>query len=191
MTGLTLRVDTLTGMEATAASVQVLSDNGLPLAVERTQFWSAGSYGGHTENAVAGPATRWYFAEGAQGYFDTFVLVANPQATPVDLTVTFLREGEAATTTVQVAPFSRKTIPASSFPDLAGRAFSIIVGATLPVVAERAMYFGTTATRSWSGGGAAAGIPAPSATWYFAEGATGSFFDAFILLMNPDVEEAR
>jgi uncharacterized protein len=190
--GVTLRVDTLPGLEAAAASVEVSSDNGLPLAVERTQFWGAGSYGGHTETAVAGPATRWYFAEGAQGFFDTFLLVANPHATPVDVTLTFLREGEVpVTTTVSVAPFSRKTVPASSIPDLASRAFSIVVDAPLPVVAERAMYFGTTATRSWSGGGAAAGASAPSSTWYFAEGATGSFFDTFILLMNPDETEAR
>ena len=51
------------------------------------------------------------------------------------------------------------------------------------------MYFGTTATRPWSGGAAAAGSTAPSSTWYFAEGATGTFFDTFILLMNPDGDD--
>jgi uncharacterized repeat protein (TIGR01451 family) len=186
--GLRLSVDALPGLSAAAASVQVRSDNGLPLAVERTQFWGVGSYGGHTETAVTGLAPRWYFAEGAEGYFSTYVLVANPVATPADVTLTFLREGESpVTTTMQVAPFSRTTIPASSLPDLANRAFGIIVEATQPVVAERAMYFGTTATRPWTGGAAAAGATAPASTWYFAEGATGAFFDTFILLMNPDV----
>lgn len=191
-TGIRLRIDEISGLGAVAASAQVQSDSGLPLAVERTQFWGVGSYGGHTETALTGPATRWYFAEGAHGYFATFVLVANPQSAPADLTLTFLREGETpVTTTVSVAPFSRTTIPTSSIPDLADRAFAIIVDATQPVVAERAMYFGTTATRPWSGGAAAAGATAPSSTWYFAEGATGAFFDTFILLMNPEVEEAR
>ena len=157
--GLRLQVDALPGLEAAAVSAQVRSDSGVPLAVERTQFWGAGSYGGHTETALAGAATRWYFAEGAQGYFTTFVLVANPQPVPVDLTLTFLREGETpVTTTVQVAPFSRTTIPAASLPELADRAFGIIVDATQPVVAERAMYFGTTAARPWTGGAAAAGF---------------------------------
>jgi hypothetical protein len=120
------------------------------------------------------------------------VLVANPQAAPVDLTLTFLREGEASVTTMlQVPPFSRKSIPAARIPELANRAFAIIVDATQPVVAERAMYFGTTATRLWAGGGAAAGATAPSSTWYFAEGATGAFFDTFILLMNPDAVDAQ
>ena len=49
---------TLPGLESAAASVQVSSDLGLPLAVERTQFWGVGSYGGHTESALTGPATR-------------------------------------------------------------------------------------------------------------------------------------
>jgi hypothetical protein len=44
------------------------------------------------------------------------------------------------------------------------------------VVAERAMYVGSTATRPWTGGSVATGVTAPSSTWYFAEGATGSFF---------------
>jgi hypothetical protein len=185
--GITLRVDSLAGLEAAAASVRVSSDDGLPLAVERTQFWGEGSYGGHTESALSAPATRWYFAEGSQGWFDTFVLVANPQPAPVDVTVTFLREGDTSvTTTVQVAPFSRKTVSAATIPDLANRSFAVIVDAPQPVVAERAIYFGTTATRFWSGGGVAAGVTTPSSDWYFAEGATGTFFDTFILLMNPD-----
>ena len=172
--------------------MQITSDSGLPLAVERTQFWDATVYGGHTERAGPGPATRWFFAEGAQGYFDAFVLMANPQAAPVDVTLTFLRERDApVTTTVQVAPFSRKTIPAAFIPGLANRAFALIVDATQPIVAERAMYFGTTATRLWSGGAAAAGVTAPAATWYFAEGVTGTFFDTFILLMNPDAVDAQ
>ena len=190
--GATLHLDTMPGLEATAVSVEVSSDVGLPLAVERTQFWGEGSYGGHTENAQPGPATRWYFAEGSQGYFATFVLIANPQSTPVDVTLTFLREGDTSvTTTVQLDPFSRKTVSAATIPELVDRSFAIIVDAPQPVVAERAMYFGSTATRPWSGGAAAAGVTEPSSTWYFAEAATGSFFDTFILLMNPENEDAH
>ena len=68
--------------------MQVLSDSGLPLAVERTMFWDSTSYAGHTGTAVPAPATRWYFAEGFQGYFYTYVLLENPSATPADVTVT-------------------------------------------------------------------------------------------------------
>ncbi len=134
-------------------------------------------------------APRGYFAEGSQGFFDTFVLIGNPQANPVDVTLTFLREGETTVThTEHMDPFSRKTVSTATIPELVNRSFGVIVDATLPVVAERAMYFGSTATRPWSGGGDAAGATAPSADWYFAEGATGSFFDTFILMMNPEAQ---
>ena len=38
---------------------------------------------GHTGSAVAAAgATDWFFAEGSQGFFETFVLVINPNAAP-------------------------------------------------------------------------------------------------------------
>ena len=66
----------------------------LPLVVERTMFWDASYYGGHTANAVAQPETRWIFAEGFQGFFDTYMLIANANATPTTATLTFLREND-------------------------------------------------------------------------------------------------
>jgi hypothetical protein len=65
------------------------------------------------------------------------------------------------------------------------------VRATLPIMAERAMYFGTTATRFWSGGHESAGVASPSTEWFLAEGATGAFFDTFILLSNPGSTPAK
>ena len=43
-------------------------------------FWDATYYGGHTGTAVEAPRTRWHFAEGSQGFFDTYVLLANANA---------------------------------------------------------------------------------------------------------------
>jgi hypothetical protein len=53
------------------------------------------------------------------------------------------------------------------------------------------MYFGTTADRLWSGGHESSGVTAPSKTWFMAEGATGGFFDTFILLSNPQDADAN
>jgi glucose/arabinose dehydrogenase len=39
--------------------------------VERTMRWDETNYGGHTEKAIAGPASNWFFAEGSQGFFLT------------------------------------------------------------------------------------------------------------------------
>src|SRR5262249_16719798 len=55
----------------------------------------------------------------------------------------------------------------------------------VPIIAERAMYF-STPNQPFAGGHDSAGVTAPSGHWFFAEGATGSFFDMFLLLANPD-----
>ena len=50
------------------------------------------------------------------------------------------------------------------------------------------MYFGTDPI--WTGGHASAGVTLPWDTWFLAEGATGEFFDTFILVANPGTEPA-
>ena len=51
--------------------------------------------GSHTEKAMAGTATKWYFAEGSQGSFFTYLLLANPNSTANVATVDWLLEGAA------------------------------------------------------------------------------------------------
>jgi hypothetical protein len=138
---ITVHVDAIVGLESTAPSVQVTSTEGLPLVVERSMFWDPTYYGGHTANAVAQPRQSWMFAEGSQGFFDTYVLVANANASPVSVNVTFLREqATPITRPYSMGPFSRLTVYAGDVPDVVNRSFGIIVEASLPVIAERAMY---------------------------------------------------
>jgi hypothetical protein len=182
----TVHVDLLPGLEAATASAQVTSENGLPLLVERTMFWDRSAYAGHTGSAVEPPSREWLFAEGAQGFFDTFVLVANPHATATDVTFTFLPEsGDPVIVARTVPPTARLTLPAGDVPELSGRSFGVRVQATQPIMAERAMYFGASASRSWSGGTESAGVTSAATHWFLAEGATGEFFDTFVLLGNP------
>ncbi len=47
--------------------------------------------------------------------------------------------------------------------------------------------FGST----WRGGHDAAASPAPARSWYFAEGATGSFFDLYLLIANFETTPAE
>ena len=82
----------IAGLENTAVSTTVTSTTGAPLVVERTMAWDATGYGGHGEAAASGAATTWYFAEGSQGFFDTYLLLANAGASPARVTVSFLTE---------------------------------------------------------------------------------------------------
>jgi hypothetical protein len=86
---------------------------------------------------------------------------------------------------VHVAATSRFTLYAGSEPELVNRSFSIVVDADAPLIAERAMYWSAGGT-FWTGGHESAGVPAPARRWLHAEGATGEFFDTYILLANPN-----
>jgi subtilisin-like proprotein convertase family protein len=188
----TINVDEVPGLDTTPVSTIVASLDMLPLGVERTMSWDAAAYGGSGSEAVSQPRQRWLFAEGAQGFFHTYVMVLNPNPTATTATVTFLPEsGAPVVKTFPMAAMSRLVVDGSTLPELAFRSFGIDVEATLPIVAERAMYFGNTPGRIFAGGHASIGAPDPSTIWYFAEGATGSFFDAYILCSNPGDDPAH
>jgi len=108
------------------------------------------------------------------------------------VTFTFLREADLpVTNTVTVGASTRLTLDCGTVPDIVNRSFGITVHATQPIMAERSMYFGTTSSRLWSGGTESAGVTALSTHWFMAEGATGGFFDTFILLSNPNGVDAN
>ena len=48
----------------------------------------------------------------------------------------------------------------------------------------------SSAAGTFAAGHDSAGVTSPSLEWFFAEGATGAFFDTFILLANPNASEA-
>jgi hypothetical protein len=59
-----------------------------------------------------------------------------------------------------------------------------------PIVVERAMYMSRGA-EPYSAGHGSAGVTAPATRWFLAEGATGPFFDMFVLLANPSPSAAQ
>jgi hypothetical protein len=184
---ITVNVGEIPGLENASPSVEVRSDLRRTLAVDRTMFWDQNHYGGHTANAVPQLERKWLFAEGAQnGFFQTFLLLVNPNASDVTATVTFLRENESSVTKpIELPALSRVTVSAGDYPELVGRSFGMTVDTPVPIAAERSMYFASTPARLWSGGTANVGSPAPSTTWFHPEGASGTFFSTFILVSNP------
>jgi autotransporter-associated beta strand protein len=186
----TIAVDAIQGLESTAVSTKVRSTLAIPIVVERTMWWSGDArYGAHTEKASGGPAERWYFAEGSQGFFFTYLLLANPLVQANEATVRFLLEGGGEVVkTYPLTPLSRQTVAAGDVPELVGQSFGIEVTFTHGGVAERAMYFGLEPL--WTAGHESAGVIAPATTWFLAEGATGPFFETFILIANPNASPA-
>ena len=170
----TIRVTDVAGLEAMPLSTIVSSLDMLPLGVERTMSWDATSYGGSGGEAIGQPRLKWMFAEGAQGFFQDLLDVAEPERRGDDRTVTFLPERAAVRSS---ASFRWRRCRGSWWtPPRAGACLSVfgfVVEATQPIVAERAMYFGNTPSIVLAGGHVSVGAPDPSTSWFFAEGATG------------------
>jgi hypothetical protein len=99
------------------------------------------------------------------------------------VTATFMTETGASVGRTYVVPAtSRLTIALSSVPELADTSFGTVLTSNAPITAERALYFGAPLT----GGHTSEGTPAPSTRWLLAEGATGPFFEMYLLLLNPN-----
>ena len=190
-TATTIRVDDVPELASGEVSTVVTSTTGAPLVVERSMRWDdERQYGSHTEKAMAGTATKWYFAEGSQGFFFTYLLLANPNPSANVATVDWLLEGAPPLQrTYNLPPNSRTTIAAGDDFSLVNRSFGIVVTFSLPGAAERAMYFGLPPDITFKAGHNAAGVNAPSTTWFLAEGATGPFFETFVLLANPNATQ--
>ena len=184
----TIRANDVAGLEAAAFSTVVKSLTGLPIVVERTMRWDATGYGAHTDKATGGAAYEWYFAEGSQGFFWTYLLLTNPNSNANEATVTFLRENlPPLERKYQLGPKSRATIDLGQDPELVNTSFGIEVKFDNAGTAERAMYFGETPL--FKGGHESAGETVTSSSWFLAEGATGSFFETFILIANTHSED--
>lgn len=183
----------LPGMQSAEFATTIESD--APIVVDRTMRWPPGvnAYGSHADRAVVAPGTTWYLAEGAtHSGFDLFYLIENPGDQAADVSVEFLRPPPLGPTqsTYHVDPRSRFTLWVDTLPGLGDTDVSAVLRSNVPIIVERAMYL-TGAGRAFEAGHESAGIAAPESDWFFAEGATGDYFDMFILLANPDDRSAN
>ncbi len=135
----------------------------------------------------AGAPHTLYFAEGATGFFTTTVDLLNPSPTETaNATITFVgSSGPVGAKTITLAPGTSQSISLNTDIGAVG-GYATIVESNIELFGERHM--------SWGEGGYGSslerGVRHPSATWYFAEGATG-VFDLYYLLLNPGATAAE
>ena len=189
-------------------------ESDVPVVAERAMYFDDLRSGHDALGIAVAPGvngrTTWYFAEGftggnAQIAFETFLLIGNDNDQPATVTATyFLDAGAPITRDYTVLPRSRFNIWTDAELDAAGQpllpntAFSVRLDSTLPIVAERAMYWGTPTAGNptqpafpWKEGHVVAGIEGPAAKWAFAEGRqgqdiSGATYDSFFLVVNPN-----
>jgi hypothetical protein len=184
----TVVVNTIAGLATAEFSTVVESDE--PVAVHRMLTWDAvRGYGSHLEAAVLAPAPRWYLAEGSTNAgFQLFYLIQNPGTTAAEVEVKFLLpSGAPVVKTYSVAAGSRFNVWVNTLPELASTDCSAVITATngVPIIVERAMYLDGPGL-PFGAGHESAGVTAPAERWFLAEGATGPYFDLFVLVANPN-----
>ncbi len=146
--------------------------------------------GGHESAGVTAPSTTWYVAEGATGsYFTTFILLANPNPTDADATMTFLSaSGSPVVRTKTVPAFGRVTVNiADEDASLASAAVSTTVTTSgVPILVERSQYWPFTPDQ-WQEAHNSEGVTALSTKWGLAEGRVDGArsYQTYILLGNP------
>lgn len=183
---LTLPTCCIAPLPASEFSIIVESDT--PVVAEREMKWDrVTGYGSHATAGSPGAATEWYFAEGATiADFQLFYLFVNPGQAPATVDVEYLlAAGTSVTKQYVVAPSSRLTVWVNQEgAPLDAAEISARIVSSQPIVAERASYL-SRGGQTFAAGSASTGITTPAQEWRFAEGATGEFFDTFLLVGNP------
>ena len=146
----------------------------------KNQGWT----GGHNAMGSIGLDDRWYFAEGTtREGFDTYLCVQNPHKTAGTAEITYIMgDGSTSKRDLALPATSRQTVRVND--DVgADKDVSIVLDSTLPVLAERPMYFDYHGIAP--GGHVAMGAGEPRNSWYFAEGTTRPGFEEWLSLQNP------
>ncbi len=168
----------------------------LPVVADRMMTWNGAPFGvgSHAETAILAPAEEWFLAEGATiGGFELYYLIQNPNDTDISVDVTYLLpSGALAPRSYPVKANSRANIYVNGESGLEDVELSAILRSPSgkPIIVERAMYL-STPQGLFTAGHESAGITQQAKTWFFAEGATGAFFDLFILVANPNPTPAN
>lgn len=173
-------------------SMVVRSQGGV--VAERAEYFNYQGWADDGHVSTGGvPSLSGHFAEGYTGDgFHTWLLMANPEDRMAEVEVTYLREGKPPLVRqYSIPPRSRQTVFVNGVPGLSGESVGMsyrsLNGAK--VVAERAVYF--RYRDRIKGGHCSQAVTEPACELFFAEGYTGGGFDTWLLLANPNPEEAQ
>ena len=162
------------------ASIKITSDQ--PVIPERSMYRN-NRREGHNSIGSTEPNQDYFMAEGTTNWgFTTYVLVQNPNNQPTDVTLTFMTPtGAANGPTVTVRANGRKTFRLNDI--LPGKDCSIRVHGTLPIIAERSMYW-TTSTGEASHD--SIGVAGAHKTFYLPDGQSNIGWETWTLVQNPN-----
>ncbi len=149
--------------------------------------------GGHCVIGQPFLSREYYFAEGTtRDGFEEWLTIQNPDEEPVTVVASYqLGEGQGGpvTRSYVIPPESRHTVNVRD-EVAADRDVSVRLTSDEYFLAERPMYFRYTGYgAAWEGGHCVIGAGDLSSEWFLAEGYTGSGFQEWICLQNPNDSE--
>jgi len=162
------------------ASIKVVGSQ--PVICERAMYRN-NRREGHDSIGTTGPARNYYLAEGTTDWgFTTYVLVQNPNSSDNTVNITYMTPtGPVKQDPLVVPANSRKTIKVNDY--VPGKDLSTRVQGSLPLIAERAMY--------WDKGLGEAchdsiGMSSPHKIFYLPDGQTQNGYETWTLVQNPN-----
>jgi len=160
------------------------------IVCERPMYFNfLGRDGGHNVMGEKSLSTVWYFAEGTtRSGFDEFLCLYNPTQFDSEAEITYmLGDGTTKSQNIDLPATTRRTVKVN---DAVGpeQDVSVKISSTVPILAERPMYFNYTGVTP--GGTVSMGARAPKKSWFFAEGTTRYGFLEWLSIQNPSNENA-
>ncbi len=165
---------------AADASIKITSDQ--PVIPERSTYRNNRREGQNSIGSTE-PNQDYYLAEGTTNWgFTTYVLVQNPNGQATDVTLTFMTPtGAAQGPTVTIPANERKTFRLNDI--LPGKDCSIRVHGTLPIIAERSMYWTTGTGEACHD---SIGVAGAHKTFYLPDGQSNIGWETWTLVQNPN-----
>jgi hypothetical protein len=173
LTRRTFFINDVPGLASAALSTTVSSD--VPVVAERAMYlnttarlWEGGAAG----RGATALSTSWSFAEGATGFFHTYLLFGNPNSNAATVNVQYqLSSGQTLTKSYAVPARSRRTVDVNEEDaQLVSTSVGMRISSTRPIVAERAMWWGGN---PWTEGSVSVGSTATGTVWAIGEAAEG------------------
>ncbi|MBU2690219.1 MAG: PQQ-like beta-propeller repeat protein [Candidatus Eisenbacteria bacterium] len=164
------------------ASIMIVSD--VPIIPERSMYRN-NRREGHGSIGTMSASEDYYLAEGTTDWgFTTYILIQNPNDSESDVTVTYMTEsGPVQQPDFTIPASSRKTIRVND--SLPNTDFSTRIHGSQPIIAERAMYWGSDSSLGEACHGTI-GIDAPHTVFYLPDGDTSNGCETWTLVQNPN-----
>jgi len=169
------------------ASIRVVADR--PVIPERAMYRNSRREG-HDSIGTIAPAADYYLAEGSTAWgFTNYVLIQNPNNQPNNVTVTYMtNSGPKPQTPITMPANSRETIRVNDV--LPNTDLSTKVHGTLPVIAERAMYWGEGSALGEACHDSI-GMAQAHTTFYLPDGQTSDGHETWTLVQNPNAVDVE